>query len=66
MKITLNGNEQEIGDEMSLLELLESSGFQGKRVAVEINRQIVPRSLHAERRIHAGDRVEIVHAIGGG
>ncbi|MGB0133591.1 sulfur carrier protein ThiS [Dokdonella sp.] len=66
MKITLNGDEQEIGEEMSLLELLESSGFRGKRVAVEINRQIVPRSLHAERRINAGDRVEIVHAIGGG
>lgn len=66
MKITLNGHEQEIGNQMTLLELLESSGFRGKRVAVEINRQIVPRSLHATRRIDAGDRIEIVHAIGGG
>ena len=66
MKITLNGNEQEIGDDLSLHELLESSGFRGKRVAVEINRHIVPRSLHSERRINAGDCIEIVHAIGGG
>ncbi|MEZ5460789.1 sulfur carrier protein ThiS [Dokdonella sp.] len=66
MIITLNGNEREIGDNVSLLELLESTGFGGKRVAVEINRQIVPRSMHAERRILAGDRIEIVHAIGGG
>lgn len=66
MKITLNGNEHEIAHDMPLLELLESSGFRGKRVAVEINRQIVPRSMHAEHRIQAGDRIEIVHAIGGG
>jgi len=66
MKITLNGDDQEIRDDSSLLELLETSGFGGKRVAVEINRQIVPRSMHAERRICAGDRIEIVHAIGGG
>mgnify|MGYP003491256902 CR=1 FL=1 len=66
MKITLNGLEQEAADQMTLLELLEKNGFQGKRVAVEVNRRIVPRSVHAEHRIEDGDHIEIVHAIGGG
>jgi sulfur carrier protein len=37
-----------------------------RKVAVEVNREIVPRSLHAQRTVRDGDRVEIVHAIGGG
>jgi sulfur carrier protein len=66
MKIMLNGEEHEIGDEQTVLDLLEANGYSDKRVAVEINRQIVPRSEHAARRLRSGDRVEIVHAIGGG
>jgi sulfur carrier protein len=66
MKITLNGIEQDAADTMTLLELLEMAGFKNKRVAVEINRRIVPRSLHAEHPVTDGDRIEIVHAIGGG
>ena len=43
-----------------------STGLAGKRVAVEVNLEIVPRSQHATRVLREGDRVEIVHAIGGG
>ncbi|HMM66413.1 MAG TPA: sulfur carrier protein ThiS [Dokdonella sp.] len=66
MKITLNGEPREIQDEQHVLALLDAAGYGGKRVAVEVNRRIVPRSMHAEHRLREGDRVEIVHAIGGG
>lgn len=66
MKITLNGEPREIGPAQHVLDLLEAAGYRGKRVAVEVNRQIVPRSAHAQHRLQEGDRVEIVHAIGGG
>lgn len=46
--------------------LLEREGLAGRRVAVEVNREIVPRSAHATRVLEAGDRVEVVHALGGG
>ena len=41
-------------------------GLAGKRLAVEVNRDIVPRGEHAARALHHGDRIEIIHAIGGG
>ena len=66
MKIFLNGEQRELAAESTLAELLDSAGYRDKRVAVEINRQIVSRSAHADHRIQAGDRIEIVHAIGGG
>lgn len=66
MKIVLNGDEREVGAACSLSQLLENAGYAQRRVAVEINREIVPRSRYGEHRLEAGDRVEIVHAIGGG
>ena len=66
MKIVLNGGEREIDAPHTLAHLLEIAGYAERRVAVEINREIVPRSGYATRVLAAGDRVEIVHAIGGG
>ena len=66
MKIVLNGESREVTATTSLAQLLEQSGYGTRRVAVEVNREIVPRSRHAERRLAEGDRIEIVHAIGGG
>jgi len=66
MKIVLNGESREVTATTSLAQLLEQSGYGTRRVAVEVNREIVPRSRHAERGLVEGDRVEIVHAIGGG
>jgi len=51
---------------MSIAALLAENGYAERKVAVEINREIVPRSMHAERIIHDGDKVEVVHALGGG
>jgi sulfur carrier protein len=66
MKIVLNGQERDIAAAISLAQLLETAGYANRRVAVEVNREIVPRSQYGERMIDAGDRVEIVHALGGG
>ena len=66
MKIVLNGAEMDIAAAMSLQDLLEHAGFAQKRIAVELNREIVPRSTYAQRSLQADDRIEIVHAIGGG
>jgi len=66
MKIVLNGHEQEIDAPVTLADVLDVAGYAGRRVAVEVNLEIVPRSRYAEHPITAGDRIEIVHAIGGG
>ena len=66
MNIVLNGEPQGLDDALTLHGLIERLELGGKRLAVEVNEEVVPRSLHAEYRLHEGDRVEIVHAIGGG
>lgn len=66
MKITLNGEEREVAQATSVFDLLHDAGFGSRKVAVEVNRQIVPLSEHPLRTLHSGDRVEVVHAIGGG
>lgn len=66
MNLILNGEPRTLDPDTSLERLLELAGYGGRRVAVEVNREIVPRSRHAAHRLQDGDRVEIVHAIGGG
>lgn len=66
LKISLNGVEQHVEQPMSVAALLAENGYADRKVAVEINREIVPKSLHAERVIRDGDTVEVVHALGGG
>ncbi|MFN4290021.1 MAG: sulfur carrier protein ThiS [Permianibacter sp.] len=66
MQIMLNGSPRELTTELTIAELLQREQLGDKRVAVERNGDIVPRSRHASEIIQAGDRIEIVHAIGGG
>mgnify|MGYP001239193168 CR=1 FL=1 len=66
MNIIVNGVPQELATPLSVATLLEARGLAGKRVAVERNGEIVAKSLHAETRLAAGDRIEIVVAVGGG
>lgn len=66
MKIMLNGEAREFCAPISIEGLLRAEGFGARRVAVEVNREIVPRSVHGARALVDGDRVEIVHALGGG
>jgi len=66
MEITLNGASRTIPDQTSAGDLVQSLGLADKRLALEINREIVPRSAFERHMIRPGDTVEIVHAIGGG
>jgi sulfur carrier protein len=66
MQIHLNGESRTVEAALTLAALLEQAGLAGRRVAVEVNSTIVPRGRHAEHRLNDGDRVEIVHALGGG
>ena len=66
MEIVVNGEARQVADGCTLQALLEELEMTGGRLAVEVNRAIVPRSEHAHHRLQPGDRVEVVHAIGGG
>lgn len=66
MHITLNGDRREFPDSLSASQLLDGLGLTGKRLALEVNREIVPRSTFDSHIIQPGDHIEIVHAIGGG
>ncbi|MBS7458353.1 sulfur carrier protein ThiS [Coralloluteibacterium stylophorae] len=66
MQILLNGDPIALPDDATVDRLLQQAGLAGRRVAVEVNREIVPRGRHAGHRLADGDRVEIVNAIGGG
>lgn len=66
MKLILNGQAHECAEPCTVAQLLETAGYAQRRIAVEVNRHIVPRSEHASHRLAEGDAVEIVHAIGGG
>ncbi len=64
--IQLNGEAFALAPHCSVVALLEQLRLNRGRVAVEINREIIPRSAHDSTRLQAGDVVEIIHAIGGG
>lgn len=66
MEIIVNGEPQPLAAALTVSALLESRGLAGKRVAVERNGEIVPKSRHAETALADGDRLEIVVAVGGG
>ena len=66
MDILLNGAPASFPDGSTVATLLAETGLGERRVAVEVNGGIVPRSAHPQHALREGDRVEIVHALGGG
>ena len=66
MQIMLNGDPHIVADGATIASLVEQLDLAGKRLAVEVNEEVVPRSRHGEYALASGDQVEIVHAIGGG
>lgn len=66
MQIQLNGKPRELPEAATVAILIDELQLAGRRVAVEINEEIIPRSRHAEYQLKPGDTVEVVHAIGGG
>ena len=66
LHITVNGKPQELPGSLSVAQLLERLGLDRQRVAVEVNREVVPSGCHAERQLQPNDAVEIVTLVGGG
>ncbi len=66
MRLIINGKEQSFSESLTLVELVEQLGMKGDRVAVELNREIVPRAEWPQTKLNDGDRLEIVHFVGGG
>lgn len=66
MKIHINGKERDFASPLSLSALIDQLGMKHDRVAVELNRNIVQRDKWPETDLAEGDRLEIVHFVGGG
>jgi sulfur carrier protein len=64
--VRVNGEEREVRAGATVAELLGELGLAGRRVAVAVNRSVVPRAALASRTIAPGDRIEILEAVGGG
>ena len=66
MTLTINGEERSIGAASTVAALVDELGLDARKVAVERNLEIVPRSAYGQTALADGDRIEIVHFIGGG
>jgi thiamine biosynthesis protein ThiS len=66
INVVLNGERRQLNDHTTITDLLVLLGLHQKRVAIEVNKELVPRSQHATYCVKANDTIEIVHAIGGG
>jgi len=66
IELAINGEPRTFPAPLTLTQLIESLDLAGKRIAIEKNGEIVPRSLHADTTLANGDRLEIVVAVGGG
>lgn len=66
MNIILNGEPRTLNNNCTISSLIEQLDLMGKRVAVEVNLDIIPRSEHENHQLQENDTVEVVHAIGGG
>jgi sulfur carrier protein len=66
LALLVNGESRTVPEGCTVEALLESLGMGGRRIAVAVNRDVVPRSRFATHPLSAGDRVEILEAVGGG
>ena len=64
--ITINGAARQLAQSISIAALIEEMGLSGKRIALERNGDIVPRSTFASQQLADGDKLEVVVAVGGG
>lgn len=66
MTVILNGEQREIREGATIADVAQELGLGTRRIAVEVNRNIIPRDEYATCRLQTGDQVEIVHFVGGG
>jgi len=66
MQVTLNGELRDVREALSVAELIAELSLNGRRLAVELNQEVLPRDEYGARALASGDVIEIVHFIGGG
>ena len=66
MTVRLNGEERSCHEGLTVADLVAELGLGKRRVAVEVNREIIPREEYAQHRLQPGDVIEVVHFVGGG
>ena len=66
IQVTINGAAQRYEQPLAVSDLIARMALEGKKIAVERNGEIVPKSAHGSTLLHDGDRLEIVAAVGGG
>jgi sulfur carrier protein len=66
LTLQINGETKQFPPDINVAGLVAELPLTGKRFAIELNGEIVPRSSHASTRLHEGDRLEVVVAVGGG
>ncbi|HIM58665.1 MAG TPA: sulfur carrier protein ThiS [Gammaproteobacteria bacterium] len=66
MILVVNGKELTIANNANANDLINQLGYQDQRIALEVNEAIIPKSKHSEFNLNAGDKIEIIKAVGGG
>lgn len=66
IRVTVNNAERQLPEAATIVAMLEQLQFDPRRVAVEVNRNVIPRAQHTEHRLTTGDQIEIVTLVGGG
>ena len=66
MQLVINGQEKDLQSGTTITQMLKELDITGSHIAVALNFQVVPRSNYDQTPLHEGDKVEIVHAVGGG
>ena len=66
MKIIVNGKEISLPHNSNIDDLIHQLGYKNKRIAIEINESIIPKSQHSSFVLEAKDRIEVINAVGGG
>jgi sulfur carrier protein len=66
LAISVNGEPRELAAGATVAELVAALGLAGRKIAIAVNREVVPRTKYATRALASGDRVEILEAVGGG
>jgi sulfur carrier protein len=64
--VIVNGEPQQVSDRLTVAALVSQLGLHQRRIAVEINREIIAREAYGTRLVSDGDQIEIVHFVGGG
>jgi sulfur carrier protein len=66
VKIKVNGEEISIPEDSNIQDLVAELGYKNKRIAIEVNEAIIPKSKHQSYLLKSSDRVEVINAVGGG